>query len=135
MTQQEFSRDIIAYLTKENTIEELIKLSYEEAQLQHLLPQPESAEESTLQSEEGQLRLQQFMEMKVEFLLEAVIISKQMESEKPKQRFFEKIFKSGFMEMATDFMERGVLKALDFFNCLAQLVPLKFIEYLKTKYR
>lgn len=39
------------------------------------------------------------------------------------------------MEMATEYLDRGIIKALDFFNCLAQLTPSKFIEYLKLKYR
>lgn len=60
-------------------------------------------------------------------MLEAVIIAKQMDSENVKVKFYEKIFKSGFMELATDYMDKGVLKALDFFNCFAQLTPQKFI--------
>ena len=68
-------------------------------------------------------------------MLQAVIIAKQMDSENVKIKFFDKIFKSGFMELATDYMDKGVTKALDFFNCYAQLTPLKFVEYLKTKYR
>lgn len=37
--------------------------------------------------------------------------------------------------MATDFLDRGVLKSLDFFNCFAQLASFKFMDYLKCKYR
>ncbi len=39
------------------------------------------------------------------------------------------------MEMSTEYLDRGILKALDFFNCLAQLSPSKFIDYLKITYR
>jgi hypothetical protein len=58
-----------------------------------------------------------------------------MQCEKTQDRFFDKIFRSGIMEMATEYLDRGIIKALDFFNCLAQLTPSKFIEYLKLKYR
>ena len=34
-------------------------------------------------------------------MLEAVIIAKQMESENIKNKFYDKVFKSGFMELAT----------------------------------
>ena len=68
-------------------------------------------------------------------MLEAIIISKQMNSQNIKVKFFDKIIKSGFMELATDFLDKGTPKALDFFNCFAQLTPQKFFDYLKTRYR
>ena len=68
-------------------------------------------------------------------MLEAVIIAKQMESENIKNKFYDKVFKSGFMELATQYMDKGITKALDFFNCFARLTPFKFVEHLKAKYR
>lgn len=58
-----------------------------------------------------------------------------MQCEKAQARFFDRLFKSGVLEMATDYLDRGILKALDFFNCLAQLAPEKFMEYLRRVYR
>lgn len=60
-------------------------------------------------------------------MLEAIIIAKQMENENVKLRFFVKIIKSGFMELATDYFDKGLLKALDFFNCFAKLAPNKVV--------
>lgn len=68
-------------------------------------------------------------------MLEALIMSKQMQCEKGEERFLEKVIKSGVMDMAVEYLDQGILKALDFFNCLAQLAPNKFIEYLKTGFR
>lgn len=67
--------------------------------------------------------------------MEAVIISKQVDSLHIRGKFYDRIFASGVIEMATEFLDRGILKALDFFGCLAQLVPAKFVEFLKLKYR
>lgn len=39
------------------------------------------------------------------------------------------------MGLATEYLDKGLTKALDFFNCFARLNPFKFVEYLKTKYR
>jgi hypothetical protein len=47
----------------------------------------------------------------------------------------DKIFRSGVVEMAAEDLDRGILKALDFLVCLAQCAPLKFMDYLKLKYR
>ena len=37
--------------------------------------------------------------------------------------------------MAAEYLDRGIYRAIDFFVCLAQSSPHKFIEYLKLKYR
>lgn len=37
--------------------------------------------------------------------------------------------------MASDFLDRGIVKSLDFLICLAQSSPNKLVEYLKLKYR
>ena len=58
-----------------------------------------------------------------------------MESENIKLKFYDKIIKSGFMELTTEYMDKGLYKALDFFVCFAKLAPFKFVEYLKNKYR
>ena len=39
------------------------------------------------------------------------------------------------MELAADYLDKGLMKALDFFVCFAKLAPLKFVDYLRDKYR
>lgn len=87
-------------MTKENTFEELIKLTYQPSQEPNALHK-DIAEEETFLAENEEIKKQQFAEKKLEFLLEAIIISKQMQCEKAQERFFDKVFRSGVMEMST----------------------------------
>lgn len=39
------------------------------------------------------------------------------------------------MKLTIEMMDLNIAKSIDFFNCLAQANPLKFLEYLKEKFR
>lgn len=58
-----------------------------------------------------------------------------MQCEKGEEKFLERVVKSGVMDMTIEYLDQGITKALDFFSCLAQLAPIKFLDYLKAGFR
>jgi hypothetical protein len=59
--------------------------------------------------------------------MEAILIGKQIQSDNLRLRFFDRIYKSDVMKMVMLMLDQNFLKALDFFSCLSQIHPQKFI--------
>jgi hypothetical protein len=66
-------------------------------------------------------------ESKVDFLMEAILIAKQIQSDNLKVRFLDRMYKSDVMKMVMIMLDQNFLKALDFFSCLSQIYPQKFL--------
>ena len=66
-------------------------------------------------------------ESKVDFLMEAILIDKQIQSDNLRIRFLDRVYKSDVMKMVMQMLDQNFLKALDFFSCLSQIHPQKFI--------
>lgn len=67
--------------------------------------------------------------------MEAILTTKQIQSETLKTRFLDRLYKSDVLKMAAAILDQNIPKAVDFLHCLVQVNPQKFIEYLKEKYR
>ena len=57
------------FLSKENTIEDMVKLTYQLAQQQHLIQLKDAAEDETFNSEGEETKMLQLGEKKIEFVL------------------------------------------------------------------
>ena len=63
--------------------------------------------------------------------MEAILISRQIQSENLKLRFLDKIYKSQVIKTAISFLDQNIPKALDFLACLVQAQPIKFMDFLR----
>lgn len=59
--------------------------------------------------------------------MEAILIGKQIQSDNLRVRFLDRIYKSDVMKMIMIMLDQNYLKSLDFFSCLSQIHPQKFL--------
>ena len=59
--------------------------------------------------------------------MEAILIAKQIQSDNLRVRFLDRMYKSDVMKMVMMMLDQNFLKALDFFSCLSQIHPQKFL--------
>jgi hypothetical protein len=95
----------------------------------------DAPEEETNSNEADVIKRRLLQEAKLDFLMEAILTAKQIQSENLKTRFLDRLYKSEVLTMAISILDQNIPKSLDFLNCLVQASPLKFLDYLKDKYR
>ena len=95
----------------------------------------DAPDEETGTTEAEVVRRRLLQEAKLNFLMEAILTTKQVQSENLKTRFLDRLYKSDVLKMVVAILDQNIPKALDFLNCLVQANPPKFLEYLTEKYR
>jgi hypothetical protein len=59
--------------------------------------------------------------------MEAILTTKQVQSENLKTRFLDRLYKSDVLKMVVAILDQNIPRALDFLNCLVQASPTKFL--------
>lgn len=58
-----------------------------------------------------------------------------MQSKSTRSKFLDKIYQANVIDAVKECMELNIVKSMDLLTCIAQIAPLRFIDYLKSNYQ